>query len=80
MHVYVYEQMVSGESEFHSGCMGKSSEMWENIHAIYRSRASLQPVKPTAVRKQDGSFVMGQRRHIIDGEVILSGRIPSIVA
>ena len=38
---------------------GRSSVVWQDIHAICKSRAGLQPVQPRAVRKQDGSLCCG---------------------
>ena len=34
----------------------RPSVVWQDIHAICKSRVGLQPVKPRAVKKQDGSF------------------------
>ena len=39
--------------------LGRPSVVWQDIHAICRSRAGLQPVQPRAVRKQDGSLCCG---------------------
>ena len=38
---------------------GRPSVMWQDIHAICKSRAGLQPVQPRAVRKQDSSLCCG---------------------
>jgi len=38
---------------------GRPIVMWQDIHVIHRSRASLQPVKPRVGRKQDGSLCCG---------------------
>ena len=38
---------------------GRPSVAWQDIHAICKSRAGLQPVQPRAVRKQDGSLCCG---------------------
>ena len=37
----------------------RPSAVWQDIHAICKSRAGLQPVKSRAVKKQDGSFCSG---------------------
>ena len=38
---------------------GRPSVVWQDIHAICKSIAGLQPVQPRAVRKQDGSLCCG---------------------
>ena len=38
---------------------GRPSVVWQDIHAICKSRAGLQPVQPKVVRKQDGSLCCG---------------------
>ena len=38
---------------------GNPNVMWRDIQAICQCRAVLQPVRPRAIRKQDGSFCIG---------------------
>ena len=51
--------------------LGRPSVVWQDVHAICRSRAGLQSVQPRAVRKQDGSLCCGSEETLSDGETIL---------